>query len=133
MKIQKLLSQTFIILSALSIASVSIMAFQDPQSVMDLVRVQLPNNDALSSIRGVYGGVGFTIVISLVYSVRNYIQHALAFLTLLWGFYALSRLLTIIMDGPLGDFGNMWIKTESVLCLVSLALLLWNKKQPAIR
>ncbi|MDQ6479033.1 DUF4345 domain-containing protein [Dyadobacter sp. LHD-138] len=128
MKIKQILSQAFIILSALSIMSVSIMAFDDPQSVMDLVQVTLPNNDAFSSIRGVYGGAGFAIVISLLYSFRKHTENALAFLMLLWGFYALSRMITIFKDGPLGDFGNLWIKTESVLFIISCVLFFWNKR-----
>lgn len=128
MKIKQILSQAFIILSALSIMSVSIMAFDNPQSVMDLVQVTLPNNDAFSSIRGVYGGAGFAIVISLLYSFRKHTENALAFLILLWGFYALSRMITIFKDGPLGDFGNLWIKTESVLFIISCVLFFWNKR-----
>ena len=128
MKIKQILSQAFIILSALSIMSVSIMAFDNPQSVMDLVQVTLPNNDAFSSIRGVYGGAGFAIVISLLYSFRKHTKNALAFLMLLWGFYALSRMITIFKDGPLGDFGNLWIKTESVLFIISCVLFFWNKR-----
>lgn len=128
MKIKQILSQAFIVLSALSIMSVSMMAFDDPQSVMDLVQVTLPNNDAFSSVRGVYGGAGFAIVISLLYSFRKHTENALAFLILLWGFYALSRMITIFKDGPLGDFGNLWIKTESVLFIISCVLFFWNKR-----
>ncbi|MCF2443677.1 DUF4345 domain-containing protein [Dyadobacter sp. CY345] len=125
---KRILSQTFIIISALSILSVSIMAFNDPQSVMNLVNVTLPNNDAFSSIRGVYGGAGFAIVISLIYSFRKHTESALAFLMLLWGFYALSRAITIFNEGPLGDFGNFWIKAESSLFLTACALYGWNKR-----
>lgn len=128
MKIKRILSQAFIILSALSILLVSIMAFDAPQSVMDLVQVTLPNNDAFSSIRGVYGGAGFAIVISLLFSFRKHTENALAFLMLLWGFYALSRVITIFKEGPLGDFGNLWIKTESVLFIISCLLFFWNKR-----
>ena len=124
----RIISQTFIILSALSILSVSIMAFNDPQSVMNLVHVTLPNTDAFSSIRGVYGGAGFAIAISLIYSFRKHTDNALAFLMLLWGFYALSRMITIFREGPLGDFGNLWIKTESLLFVIACVLYLWNKK-----
>ncbi|SEJ29215.1 protein of unknown function [Dyadobacter koreensis] len=127
MKMKRILSQSFIILSALSILSVSVMAFDDPQSVMDLVQVSLTNNDAYSSIRGVYGGAGFAIAISLVYSFRKHTENALAFLMMLWGFYAVSRLITIFKDGPLGDFGNLWIKTESMLFLVACLLYAWNR------
>ncbi|MGZ5192052.1 MAG: DUF4345 family protein, partial [Flavisolibacter sp.] len=49
-----LVSKTFIWISAFSILSVSLMAFFAPQSVMDLVQVKLENNDAFSSIRGVF-------------------------------------------------------------------------------
>lgn len=127
---KRILSQTFVILSALSILSVSVMAFDDPQSVMDLVHVNLPNNDAFSSIRGVYGGAGFAIAISLIYSFRKHTENALAFLMLLWGFYALSRMITIVKEGPLGDFGSLWIKTESILFVVACVLFVWNKKTP---
>ena len=104
------------------------MAFDDPQSVMDLVHVNLPNTDAFSSIRGVYGGAGFAIAISLIYSFKKHTENALAFLMLLWGFYAFSRMITIFKEGPLGDFGNLWIKTESTLFVVACVLYLWNKR-----
>ena len=65
----RVLSKGFVLLSALSVLSVSIMAFQNPQAVMDLVSVKLNNTDAYSSIRGVYGGVGVTIFISLLYTM----------------------------------------------------------------
>ncbi|MEJ8803899.1 DUF4345 family protein, partial [Pontibacter sp. H249] len=60
-RLVNLASKGFILLSALSLLSVSVMAFASPQSVMDLVNVQLNNTDAFSSIRGVYGGVGMTL------------------------------------------------------------------------
>jgi len=132
---KRILSQTFVILSALSILSVSIMAFDDPQSVMDLVQMHLTNNDAFSSIRGVYGGAGFAIAVSLIYSFRKHTENALAFLILLWGSYVLSRMITIFREGPLGEFGNFWIKTETLLFTVSCALYVWNKtsrKQSAV-
>jgi hypothetical protein len=118
----------FIVFSAFCLLMVSLMAFIDPQSVMDLVSVKLNNNDAYSSIRGIYGGVGLTIVISLLYLIRNNMKYALLFLTLLWGFYAVSRLITILIEGPLGDFGNQWIVTESVLCGIAILLLESYKK-----
>ena len=61
-----LAARGFILLSAFSLLSVSLMAFFAPQSVMDLVQVRLENSDAFSSIRGVYGGVGLTIFIFLI-------------------------------------------------------------------
>lgn len=121
-------AQGFILLSALSLLSVSMMAFTSPQAVMDLVQVQLTNTDAFSSIRGVYGGVGLTLVISLVYLLRTDVSKALAFLCLLWGFYALSRTITIFAEGALGAFGRQWLVLESVLFTLALALWWANRR-----
>lgn len=126
--IVKRIAQGFILLSAVALLSVSLMAFSDPQSVMDLVHVKLTNTDAFSSIRGVYGGVGLTLFISLVYLMINDVSKGLSFLTLLWGFYALSRAITIIQEGPLGAFGNQWLVTESVLFFVAVTLRMLTRK-----
>lgn len=131
MKAQKVLnmfSKGFIGLSSLSLLSVSIMAFASPQSVMDLVEVQLTNTDAFSSIRGVYGGVGLTLFISLIYLLFHDIKKGVVFLCLLWGFYALSRTITIFNEGALGDFGNQWLVIELVLFITALVLLLVNRR-----
>ena len=131
MKQHKLLSISSAILigfSALSILMVSVMAFQNPQAVMDLVQVKLTNNDAFSSIRGVYGGVGLTIFISLVYLAFKDHTKGLAFASILWGSYALSRLMTISLEGPLGEFGQQWLMIESILCIVAVTLLIIRVK-----
>ena len=121
-------AQGFILLSALALLSVSIMAFSNPQSVMDLVGVRLTNTDAFSSIRGVYGGVGLTLFISLNYLMMNEVNKGLAFLALLWGSYALSRTVTIFTEGTLGAFGRQWLITESVFFVIALLLLRTNRK-----
>ena len=121
-------AQAYILLSALALLSVSCMAFSNPQSVMDLVKVQLPNTDAFSSIRGVYGGVGLTLFISLLYLMVRDVLKGLAFLSLLWGFYALSRIITVVSEGPLGAFGHQWLLIESLFCLIALALLWANRR-----
>ena len=131
MKTQKTLrlaSYGFILLLALSLLSVSLMAFFNPQDVMDLVAVQLNNTDAFSSIRGVYGGVGLTLFISLIYLLRQDFQKGLAFLSLLWGFYALSRIITIFTEGALGAFGTQWLLIEAVFFSIALLLYLMNKR-----
>ncbi|RIW15769.1 DUF4345 domain-containing protein [Algoriphagus lacus] len=117
-----LFTRIYIGFSILSLLSVSIMALFDPQSVMDLVGVKLENTDALSSIRGVYGGVGITICLSLVYLLILYPEKGAAFLSIFWGAYAFSRLITLVSDGPLGDFGTQWLLIESFLALVGLGL-----------
>lgn len=126
--ILKRTGQGFILLSALALLSVSIMAFSNPQSVMDLVQVKLTNPDAFSSIRGVYGGVGLTLFISLIYLMLQDVPKGLAFLCLLWGFYALSRTVTVFAEGALGSFGQQWLLIESVFCLIALVLLWANRK-----
>ena len=117
-----LLTRIYIGFSMLSLFSVSAMALFDPQSVMDLVGVKLGNTDALSSIRGVYGGVGITICLSLLYLLILYPEKGAAFLSIFWGAYAFSRLITLVSDGPLGDFGTQWLMIESFLALVGLGL-----------
>ncbi len=121
----------FIMLSAISFLSVSVMAFSNPQAVMDLVNVKLNNNDAFSSIRGVYGGVGFTLVITLLYMAFKAPKKGLQFLALLWGMYAASRVITILTEGALGDFGNQWLVIESAFCGIAIMLLLIGPESTA--
>ena len=71
-KLVRVATIAFIVFSAFCLLMVSLMAFLNPQSVMDLVSVKLTNTDAYSSIRGIYGGVGMTLVISLLYLIRNH-------------------------------------------------------------
>ncbi|NBP69766.1 MAG: DUF4345 domain-containing protein [Cytophagia bacterium] len=126
MKKQKILSigiGGFIAFSVLAILMVSVMAFINPQEVMDFVQVKLPNNDAYSSIRGVYGGVGVTISIVFIYLGLKDQTKGLIFAAILWGLYAVSRLVTIANEGKLGDFGNQWLTIESGLCITALVLL----------
>lgn len=118
-----ILSRIYLFFSAASLLMVSLMAFSNPQSVMDLVRVKLPNNDAFSSIRGVYGGVGLTITLALVRWALKDVQQGVTFASVLWGLYAISRLITISMEGPLGAFGTQWLVIESVLCILGVSLL----------
>lgn len=119
------ISSGLIIFSALAFSMVASMAFFDPQKVMDLVNVRLSGPDSFSSIRGVYGGVGFTLSISLVNLLRHNKRMALGLLSLVWGFYAVSRCLTIFIDGPLGSFGNTWLLIETLLFIISLVF--WMK------
>lgn len=122
--IVKFSSKGLILFSGLSIVMVSAMAINDPQAVMDLVNVKLTNTDAYSSIRGVYGGVGLTIFATLLYLALKDYKKGLVFTSILWGSYALSRMLTIGMEGSLGAFGNQWLVIETILCSLSLLLLM---------
>ncbi len=109
-------------ISGIGILSVSAQAMLDPQSVMDLVQVKLENNDAYSSIRGVFGGVGFTLLAIFTWLVRKDKAAALGFIALFWGMYALSRMITIASEGALGDFGSQWLVIESTLCVLALGM-----------
>jgi hypothetical protein len=122
-KVINALSVALIGFSALSILMVSLMAFKDPQAVMDLVHVKLTNTDAYSSIRGVYGGVGMTICILFVYLAIKDTAKGLALISIFWGFYAFSRIMTSLVEGPLGAFGQQWLRIELVFCLLSLITL----------
>lgn len=119
-----LLTRVYLCFSMVSLLSVSIMALFDPQSVMDLVGINLNNNDAISSIRGIYGGVGITICLTIFYLLIRHPEKGAGFLSVFWGAYAFSRLITLISDGPLGDFGNKWLVIETVMALVGLGLWL---------
>lgn len=114
--------------SILGLASVSILSLIDPQSTMDLVDVKLDNTDAISSIRGIYGGVGISIISGLSYLLMTKIILAIRFLTMFWFSYASSRLITMVVDGPLGDFGNQWISIESAFGILGLILLIIDKR-----
>lgn len=124
LRVVKVIARFFLALSALCMLSVSLLAFANPQAVMDLVEVKLSNTDAFSSIRGVYGGVGLTLFIILTYSMLYDILAGLKVTSLLWGFYAFSRVLTILLEGPLGAFGNQWLLIDTFFFVISLLLLL---------
>lgn len=123
LKIKTISAQLFISLSILSLLYVSILSLFNPQATMELVDVTLTNTDAISSIRGIYGGVGLVICISLIFLLFKNIQWGLAFLSLFWSAYAISRILTIFLDGPLGDFGNQWLSIELFFAAISTTLL----------
>lgn len=128
----RFISKGFVLLSGFSLLSVSIMAFNNPQAVMDLVLVKLPNNDAFSSIRGVYGGVGLTLFIALLYTLRKNVMESLGLLSILWGLYAASRVITILKEGALGDFGNQWLGIETVFFIGAVFLYILNKRSLTI-
>lgn len=121
--------QIYVGFSCLSLAYVSLLSLVSPQSTMDLVGVVLPNTDAISSIRGIYGGVGLFLTSGLIYLLFKELPKAVIFLFFFWFSYALSRLITLLVDGPLGDFGNQWIMIETFLATVGFVLLFLSKQQ----
>lgn len=124
----KVSGRAYTLISILSLAYVSFLSLYSPQATMDLVSTALPNTDALSSIRGIYGGVGLVICLSLVYLLITDLQKSLLFLAAFWFAYAISRLITIWVDGPLGDFGSQWLVIESIFCVLAAGLFILLKK-----
>lgn len=108
------------------------MAFIDPQQVMSLVHVNLGNNDAYSSIRGVYGGVGISICVVIIYLSTQSLMKGLSFLSLFWGLYALSRIITIFAEGSLGSFGQQWLIIECSFTLIALLLAIIKTRKPKV-
>jgi hypothetical protein len=129
-KLLQVLSVTLVLFSAFSVLMVSLMALRNPQTVMDLVQVKLANNDAYSSIRGVYGGVGITIVSVLLYCGIKDVRKGLQFIALLWGCYAASRIITLWVEGPLGAFGKQWLTIEAILFSLAITLLFFYRRYP---
>lgn len=116
------ISYLFIGISLLSLLYISILSWIDPNTVMALVQVKLNNNDALSSIRGTYGGTGiFLAGLGGVIAFKNP-ERGTLFFTVFWFMYALSRIITICIDGPLGEFGHTWLKIELSFGLFALVL-----------
>lgn len=124
----KISSKIYIGFSAFSLGYVAILSLISPQSTMKLVATTLPNTDAISSIRGIYGGVGLIITIQLIYLLIKDYKKGLLFLILFWGAYAISRLITMFVNGPLGTFGNQWMVIEFTFCILGVVLLFLNKK-----
>lgn len=119
----QIISRIYIGFSILSLAYVSLLSLYSPQMTMDLVQTTLPNTDAMSSIRGIYGGVGMVIVATLVYLFVKDVRKGVRFLAVFWFAYLFSRLLTMWIDGPLGDFGKQWLVIESVMCLMAVTII----------
>ncbi len=123
------LAYLYIGLSLMSLLYIVTLAWYNPNLIMAMVDVELSNTDSVSSIRGVYGSVGLTLIAMFAYLTRTNLGAVLFFLTLFWGLYALSRIITEFVDGPLGDFGNNWIRIESAFCFSGALLLLLKHRK----
>lgn len=79
-KIVTVCSRVYIGFSILSLGYVALLSLFSPQATMNLVATPLPNTDAISSIRGIYGGVGLVITVQLIYLLIKDMRKALVFL-----------------------------------------------------
>ena len=116
------LANGIVIISLLGLAYVALLAWWSPQQVMDLVHLEIPNPDAASSIRGVYGSVGLFVCFVIGYLWKQDLALSLRFLALFWLLYALARVVTWKSHGPLGEFGTTWLGIESTFGILSLFL-----------
>lgn len=116
------LNYVFIATSCLALLYVSILGIINPRSVMALVHVSLDNADAVSSIRGVYGGVGLFLTGLFCFEASRNPRRCLLLFFFFWAAYALSRVLTMLFEGPLGSFGNQWLVIESTFAVTALVL-----------
>jgi hypothetical protein len=118
-----LTSQGFVVMSVLCLLSVSIMAFYNPQSVMDLVQVTLPNNDAFSSIRGIYGGSRFGFIYRIAILVENRYYKSPSFFGNALGFLCLVAHHHYIGRRGIRQFWHpMALHRKFVLCLIFIAI-----------
>ncbi|HWJ29652.1 MAG TPA: DUF4345 family protein [Flavisolibacter sp.] len=114
--------------SATAILMASIMIFFHHQRVMNVLKVNLPGAYTRSFMLALYGIVGLAAGLSMIYIFIKNQRKGLSFLTLLWGFYAASRLMTILFNGSLNDFGR-WLFIDSMLFMVSVVLLLMQPER----
>jgi hypothetical protein len=124
LRITKISSQVYVLFSIISLGYVSLLSLYNPQATMAMVDTALTNNDAISSIRGIYGGVGIVIIGMLAFLLRTNLNNALLFLVFFWLAYATSRIITLSVDGPLGSFGMQWLFIESSMFFI--AFFLWR-------
>lgn len=123
----KLFLQAFILFSILNLLTWSVIPFMSLQAIRNLVTIRLPDTTALSSIRGVYGGMGLTLFISLLYLQFTNLRHSLAILCLLSGVVALSPIIITFSEGTLGAFSSQWLLTESLVIGNAAPLLFFRR------
>nr|WP_287937155.1 DUF4345 domain-containing protein [Algoriphagus sp.] len=120
-------TQGYVIFSLLIIAYVSLIALLSPRQIMEMMQINLENNDAISSVRGVYGGLGLAITSILIYLLFNHPDWAFRFLVMYWGGHTLSRIITIVADGELGNFGTYWLLIEGLFFISGMAIFCIKK------
>lgn len=124
----EIFAKVFLVLVGLAFLNVAIQAMINPQSVMNFVSVQLENISARNSTRAYYGGVNLTFAVFLIYGAFKMKREALILASLYGGGFVIGRLYSIVTEGVPSSFILTWLTIESVLTIVSLALLMKLKK-----
>ena len=128
MKTHLWISRIFLILMGLSALNIALQAITDPQTVMNLVDVQLGNVTARNSIRALYGGVNLAFALFWLYAAFRAQREGLILGALYTGGFSLGRLLSIALDGMPGAFAMQWLVVESVFAVGAVALLALSPK-----
>lgn len=123
------ISKVFLILTGLAFLNIATQAIANPQSIMDLVAVQLGNVSARNSIRAYYGGVNLAFAGFLLYGAFKMKKEALILVFLYCGGFVVGRLYSILTEGKPSSFILNWLVIESVLTIISLLLLSKITKQ----
>ena len=123
MKTHLWISRIFLILMGLSALNIALQAITDPQTVMNLVDVQLGNVTARNSIRALYGGVNLAFALFWLYAAFRAQREGLILGALYTGGFSLGRLLSIALDGMPGAFAMQWLVVESVFAVGAIVLL----------
>ncbi len=131
MKNVSVITKTFLILTGLAFLNIAVQAIINPQSVMDFVNVELGNISARNSIRAFYGGVNLFFGLFLIYGAFKMQKEALVLTVLYGGGFVFGRIYSILLEGNPSSFIWTWLCIESVLTIISLALL--NKQREVNR
>ncbi|ASZ13691.1 DUF4345 domain-containing protein [Chitinophaga pendula] len=128
MKIQTI-TKVFLSLTGIAFLNIAVQAILNPQSIMDLVSVQLDNISARNSIRAYYGGVNLAFAIFLLYGAFKMQREALTLVFLYCSGFVAGRLYSILTEGKPSAFILNWLVIESVLAILSFLLLLKAKRR----
>ena len=129
---KRVFSRTVLGLSGLVLFAIAGLVIFDPVSFFDSNDISLaPSPSLMSELKAPAGLllVSGVIVMSGVI-VKRMIQTALALNALVFGAYALGRLVSFLMDGQPSDPLIHATAIELVIAVISLLLLIANRDQP---
>lgn len=98
-----------------------------PSELLAVVGIPLDNPSALSSIRGIYGGLHIAFGAMMLWSLLKNPSVALLFVVIYTGGFTLGRWTAFALDGQPNAFVTTWMFVEPVCGLVSW--FLWSRLQ----
>ena len=121
-KIITFTSRIFILIAALYMLSIGILAIFSPLSIIDFVHINMLKHGSFFAISGVYGAGSLLIFILLMYFMASNPDNGLLTLLIYCGIYASIRVMTLFLEGVIGEKESQWLILEFFLFLVSLGL-----------